>query len=111
MGSYDSIKNNFLRKHLGMQDGYPLHLTASLISGLITTTAANPVDVIKTRYMSDVAGRYRSPLQCVLATYREGGIYIFFKGWTPSYCRLGPHICLSFLLIEQARICMGFPTI
>lgn len=42
LGSYDSIKHNLLMKVFGMEDGIRLHLTASMLAGLITTTAANP---------------------------------------------------------------------
>ena len=94
-----------------MHEGFQLHLFAAMASGLITTTAANPIDVIKTRYMSDSTNRYPSPLVCVVETYREGGIRAFFKGWTPSYWRLGPHTVFSFLLIERIRSFMGLKPI
>lgn len=42
IGSYDSIKNNLLVKHLGFQEGFLLHLSASMMAGVITTTATNP---------------------------------------------------------------------
>ncbi len=42
IGSYDSIKNNILKKHFGMQDGNILFITCSMLAGVITTTAANP---------------------------------------------------------------------
>lgn len=42
IGSYDSIKNNILKKYCGMQDGPVLFVTCSLLAGVITTTAANP---------------------------------------------------------------------
>jgi Mitochondrial carrier protein len=42
LGSYDTIKNNLLIEVFGFQEGFFLHLTASMASGLITTTAANP---------------------------------------------------------------------
>jgi hypothetical protein len=42
------------------------------------------VDVIKTRYLSDSGGVYRSPLHCVMATYRSGGIPIFFQVIVPD---------------------------
>jgi hypothetical protein len=42
LGSYDSIKHNFLMSQLGMTEGLHLHLVASMAAGLITTTAANP---------------------------------------------------------------------
>jgi hypothetical protein len=42
IGSYDSIKNNLLVKKLGFQEGFLLHLTSSMMAGIITTTATNP---------------------------------------------------------------------
>lgn len=42
MGSYDTIKNNILKKEFNLSDGYQLHFIASMLSGLITTTVANP---------------------------------------------------------------------
>jgi hypothetical protein len=42
IGSYDTIKNNVLIKYFGMENGFQLHLFASFIAGLITTTVANP---------------------------------------------------------------------
>ena len=41
------------------------------------------VDVIKTRYLSDAIGRYKSPISCITATYKEAGVIGFFKVlWT-----------------------------
>lgn len=111
LGSYDSVKNNLLMKEFGMHDGLLLHMCAAMTAGLITTTAANPVDVIKTRYMSDKAGKYKSPLDCIRQTLAADGPTAFLKGWVPSYCRLGPHTVLSLILIERIRLLFGLTTI
>lgn len=111
LGSYDTIKNNILVKDFGMQDGLLLHLCAAMSAGIITTTAANPVDVIKTRYMSDKVGKYASPLDCVRQTLAVDGLRGFFKGWLPSYWRLGPHTVISLIMIERIRILLGLTTI
>lgn len=42
LGSYDTIKNNILIGIFHMENGFALHLAASLSAGIITTTAANP---------------------------------------------------------------------
>lgn len=42
VGSYDSIKNNLLKRYFHMNDGLLLHFTCSLLAGIITTTASNP---------------------------------------------------------------------
>lgn len=53
LGSYDVIKNNFLVKLFGFdKEANGTHFIASLIASLITTTAANPADVVKTRVMN-----------------------------------------------------------
>ena len=103
LGSYDTIKNNILVAEFGMQNGLVLHLCSSMSAGVITTTAANPIDVVKTRYMSDSTGQYKSPLDCVKSIYRTDGLKGFMKGWMPSYWRLGPHTVMSFILIEKVR--------
>jgi hypothetical protein len=42
LGSYDSIKHNLLIKVFGLKEGFILHLSCSMVAGIITTTAANP---------------------------------------------------------------------
>jgi hypothetical protein len=42
LGTYDSIKHNLLMHYFHIHDGFSLHLSASMIAGLITTTATNP---------------------------------------------------------------------
>jgi hypothetical protein len=58
------------------------------------------VDVIKTRYMGDSVGAFKSPLHCLLETYREGGLKIFFRVSSPSLpslLSLLPHRLLLLL--------------
>ena len=45
--TYDEIKQ-VIRKATGMGEHFGLHLSASMVTGLVTTTATAPVDVIKT---------------------------------------------------------------
>jgi hypothetical protein len=94
MGSYDSIKNNLLKRYFHFQDGIQLQFICSLLAGVITTLASNPsplpspprsslmhavVDVVKTKYMCDVSHLYRSPWDCVMKTYQEGGVAAFYR--------------------------------
>lgn len=107
VGSYDSIKNNLLKRYFSMTDGIPLHFVCSLLAGIITTTASNPVDVVKTRYMSDTSGQFRSPLHCVLKTFQEGGVRIFFRvsHHASSRAYSAAHRRVGFLrIVELGRI-------
>ena len=49
--TYDEIKRAII-KATGWSDGAHLHLSASLVAGVISTTACNPVDVPKVRPVS-----------------------------------------------------------
>jgi len=111
IGSYDTIKNNILINTFDIKEGFLLHLISAMSAGIITTTATNPVDVIKTRYMSDKTNKYTSPFHCIQVTFNEAGIRGFFKGWVPAYWRLGPHTLISLLLIEKIRIYFGLNSI
>ena len=107
LSSYDHSKRIMLRS--GHFDDNPAtHLTASIISGLVTTTAVNPADVIKTRIMVDSRRElYKNPLDCVLKTLKHEGPKALFKGWIPNYLRLGPHFIVSLPLAEFIRTSLG----
>jgi hypothetical protein len=51
LAAYDQIKVE-LRHRLAFNEGFRLHVVASLITGVVATTAAAPFDVIKTRVRS-----------------------------------------------------------
>ena len=65
------------------------------------------VDVVKSRYMSDLKGEYKSPIHCIVETYRRGGIRVFFQGWVPAYIRIGPHTVMSLVFMERVRTLLG----
>lgn len=71
--------------------------------GLVATTVCSPVDVIKTRVMNDKGGEYKSAIDCFTKTVRSEGPGALFKGWLPSYIRLGPQTVLTFVFLEQLK--------
>ena len=81
-GSYDVVKNNILIKNFGLNektDRSLLHLLSAMSASVVATTACNPFDVIKSRYMSDGDGvrtgakKYHSLKHCVTETFRIDG--------------------------------------
>lgn len=112
IGTYDSVKNNLLKGYFKFEEGVQLHIISAMIAGISVTLASNPVDVIKSRYMSDAAStgtrRYDSIHDCVRKTYTIDGARGFYKGVTAAYCRFGPHSFISLLLIERIRKAFGF---
>jgi len=105
LASYDHTKRVMLRSGY-FQDNIVTHLSASVVSGLVTTTATNPFDVVKTRIMSDRAS-YSGPIDCFFKTVTREGPLALFKGWVPNYLRLGPHFIVSIPLYEFIRKNLG----
>lgn len=79
------------------------HTCSSMIAGLIATTVCSPVDVIKTRLMNGAVGEYRNAFHCAQLILTQEGVFAFFKGFLPSWSRLGPHTVITFLVLEQLR--------
>jgi len=108
LGTYDSVKNNVLKKMFGFQEGYPLHLLSAFAAGIVITLVSNPADVIKSRYMADAskgnAKKYANVLDCVKEVYRERA---FYRGATAAYTRFAPHSFISLVGIEKVRQLFG----
>lgn len=100
LATYDSIKNALMQR-FGMKDNLATHFTASTAAGFIATTICSPVDVIKTRIMS--ATEKEGILQLLSRIYRTEGVGWMFRGWVPSFIRLGPHTVATFIFLEQHK--------
>lgn len=100
LASYDSFKQALL--HTGyFTDGLVTHFSASLMAGFVATTVCSPFDVIKTRMMND--RKSRSILQTVRYAIQTEGWGFAFRGFVPSFLRLGPHTICTFLVLEQQK--------
>ncbi|RVE48024.1 hypothetical protein evm_007336 [Chilo suppressalis] len=80
-------------------DGIALHFCAAMMSGLVTTIASMPVDIIKTKIQNAAKGQ--SQLSVVTNLLRNEGVLSLWKGFVPYYARLGPHTVLIFIFLEQ----------
>ncbi|KAI5637807.1 mitochondrial carrier protein domain-containing protein [Phthorimaea operculella] len=82
-----------------LEEGIGLHFCASMVSGLITTIASMPVDIIKTRIQNAAKGT--SQVEVVTTLLKKEGFFSLWKGFLPYYARLGPHTVLTFIFLEQ----------
>jgi len=103
--TYDEIKR-FLIKTTPMEDGTPLHILVSSITGLVTTTATTPADVVKTLMFSGKE-QYRTVFGAAKSLFNESGSMGFFRGWLPNYLRLGPQTIITFVVAERLREMAG----
>lgn len=88
LASYDTFKQ-LLIGYTPMTDNLATHFTASFFAGVTAATVTSPIDVVKTRVMSASGKSISIPvlLKDLFAT--EGPAWMF-KGWVPSFLRLGP---------------------
>ena len=98
--SYDIFKRELLAR-FKMRDDLKTHFTASFMAGFVATTVCSPVDVIKTRVMS--AQTKMNIWALVTQITKNEGLLWMFKGWVPSFVRLGPHTIATFMFLEQHK--------
>lgn len=100
LASYDVFKKELLQRTT-LGDNLTTHFTASIMAGFVATTVCSPVDVIKTRVMS--AHTQESIVSLVTRITAKEGLGWVFKGWVPSFIRLGPHTVATFMFLEQHK--------
>ncbi|GIY91903.1 mitochondrial uncoupling protein 3, partial [Caerostris extrusa] len=99
---YDLIKEFILTRNL-MSDNVPCHFTSAFAAGFCATVVASPVDVVKTRFMNSHHGQYTGAIDCALKMFKEGGFTSFYKGFMPSFIRLGSWNICMFVTFEQLK--------
>jgi solute carrier family 25 (mitochondrial dicarboxylate transporter), member 10 len=100
LASYDGFKD-FCLTRLGMQDNLSTHFVSSLLAGFVATTICSPADVIKTRIMN--AGKGQGIAGLLREAQAKEGLFWMFRGWTPSFMRLGPQTILTMVFLEQHK--------
>lgn len=87
----------------GKEDPY-IHLMAAATAGWATSTATNPIWLIKTRLQLDQKGKrqYKNSLDCFKSILKNEGIFGMYRGLSASYLGSIEGI-LQWLLYEQIR--------
>ncbi|CAD7698235.1 unnamed protein product [Ostreobium quekettii] len=84
--------------------------TSVLLTGLVSTTATAPVDVVKT-HMFVRGNKFSGPVHCMVDILKHDGFLGLFKGWTANYVRLGPQTTITFVVLEQLRSLAGLGSV
>lgn len=98
LASYSQAKENLIATKY-FQEGILLHFCASMFSGLVTTIASMPVDIVKTRVQR--SSEKTNAVKVFTDVIKKEGVLSLWKGFTPYYARLGPHTVLTFIFLEQ----------
>ncbi|KAF9895280.1 hypothetical protein FE257_000183 [Aspergillus nanangensis] len=111
LASYDIFKGLLMRVTNSSGEHPALHVSASLLASLVATTLCSPMDVIKTHLMG--ASGQGSTFGVIKELTRTEGPKWLFRGWTPSFVRLGPQTIATLVLLEQHkrvyRVLLGEP--
>lgn len=100
--TYDIFKNFLVESLKFDEKKHTTHFSASLLAGLVATTVCSPVDVVKTRIMNS-AKKSRGTMAILADAVQKEGILFMFRGWVPSFVRLGPQTIITFLVLEQLK--------
>ncbi|XP_070535013.1 dicarboxylate carrier SLC25A8-like [Ptychodera flava] len=99
---YDVTKEKILSMKL-LSDSLPCHFASAFCAGFVATCIASPIDVVKTRFMNSSPGQYKGAIDCAVKMAREGGAKAFYKGFMPSFMRLGSWNVCMFIFYEQLK--------
>ncbi|KAF1785796.1 Mitochondrial carrier domain [Phytophthora cactorum] len=104
IAAYDLAKSTILENKVApMHDNLQTHVLASMVAGLVATTACAPADVVKTRLMNMHHNEYKSATDCFVKVVKHEGLRGLYKGWLPAYMRLGPQTLLPPLFDHVAQ--------
>ncbi|XP_059151378.1 solute carrier family 25 member 35-like isoform X2 [Physella acuta] len=105
-----SFSKNFIQEtKIFTPNSFLSTLSASMVSGIFVTLFMTPFDVVSTRLynqpftQSGHGAIYSGVTDCFLKIFRSEGLWGFYKGWFPSYLRIGPHTTISLVLWDEIR--------
>ncbi|CAF0720247.1 unnamed protein product [Rotaria sordida] len=110
---YDSVKQQLIFR-FNSSDTIGTHFLSSFIAGFAGALASTPIDVIRTRLMNQEnlqshgklplsSKPYNGIIDCFIKTTRNEGFLALYKGFIPSWLRLGPWNIVFFIMFEQLR--------
>jgi solute carrier family 25 uncoupling protein 27 len=111
LACYDHAKRFVIQNKIA-QDNIYAHTLASIMSGLSATALSCPADVVKTRMMNQAADKegrikYSSSYDCLMKTVRFEGLRALWKGFFPTWARLGPWQFVFWVSYEKFRQIAG----
>ncbi|XP_030449204.1 mitochondrial uncoupling protein 3 [Syzygium oleosum] len=111
LACYDQAKRFVIQNQIA-EDNIFAHTLASIMSGLSATALSCPADVVKTRMMNQATNKdgkamYLSSYDCLVKTVKFEGIKALWKGFFPTWARLGPWQFVFWVSYEKFRTIAG----
>lgn len=106
IGAYDVAKGIILH-YTGLEDGKVVQSMSSLVAGFVSALAITPFDMVRARIMNqpvDEQGKgvlYKSMTDCFIQSILKEGPLVIYKGFIPSWLRLGPWAFVFWMTYER----------
>ncbi|OXU30292.1 hypothetical protein TSAR_016709 [Trichomalopsis sarcophagae] len=107
---YDFSKKELI-PYIG--DSISNHFISSFIASMGSAVSSTPIDVVRTRLMNQrrirtVGGAlspyiYSSSMECFVQTFKNEGFFALYKGFIPTWLRMGPWNIIFFITYEQLK--------
>ncbi|XP_044752680.1 mitochondrial uncoupling protein Bmcp isoform X1 [Coccinella septempunctata] len=106
---YDFCKSRLLSV---FGDSVANHFLSSLVASLGSAVASTPIDVVRTRLMNQRKFKenlktdtylYRGTADCFYHTFKYEGFWALYKGFIPTWFRMGPWNIIFFITYEQLK--------
>ncbi|KAH8410741.1 hypothetical protein KR222_002197, partial [Zaprionus bogoriensis] len=102
---YDQTKQILL--YYNWEEGKLLHLTSSLVAGILCAPILQPLEVFKTVQMVNSPDHLRSTPEKIMFVLRFGPTGLF-RGLSATMCRLIPQTIIMFVLYEEFSQRFGY---
>ncbi|XP_011873179.1 PREDICTED: mitochondrial 2-oxoglutarate/malate carrier protein-like [Vollenhovia emeryi] len=101
LATYSQVKH-LIASQTNVKEGLGLHFGASMVSGFVTAFNSMPFDITKTRIQNmKSTGKLPGMISVMASIAKNEGIRSLWKGFWPTYCRIGPHTVLTLVINEQ----------
>ncbi|XP_046145017.1 mitochondrial uncoupling protein Bmcp isoform X2 [Osmia bicornis bicornis] len=107
---YDYSKKKFTTV---LGDSVSNHFVSSFIASMGSAIASTPIDVVRTRLMNQrriytTSGIlqphiYSGTIDCFVQTFKNEGFLALYKGFVPTWFRMGPWNIIFFITYEQLK--------
>ncbi|KAJ5691224.1 hypothetical protein N7488_011959 [Penicillium malachiteum] len=101
LASYDVFKRLLQRISKTDEEKPLIHLSASVLASLVATSVSSPMDVIRTQLMN--SSKKMSVVGVVRHLTQSEDLRWVFRGWTPSFIRMGPQTIATLVMLEQHK--------
>jgi len=106
LSTYEQVKS-FIESTNVIQSPF-IPCVSAMITSVPLVLVMNPLDTMSTRLYNQpvengIGLLYSGPINCLFKTFREEGVYGWYKGTVPHYFRVAPHTIVTFILFEKFK--------